>query len=116
MAYVPVPIYMDKDSGLTTPARAYEGDACFDVCAAETVTILPRSCEGVRLGIVTAIPQGYFAKIEARSGLAKNCALTAVGGVIDANYRGEWCALLLNSGLQPYTVKAGGKGCAGCVP
>ena len=109
MAYVPVPIYMDKDSGLTTPARAYEGDACFDVCAAETVTILPRSCEGVRLGIVTAIPQGYFAKIEARSGLAKNCALTAVGGVIDANYRGEWCALLLNSGLQPYTVKAGEK-------
>ena len=109
MAYIPVPIFMSDDCEGGLPTSAYEGDACHDVCAAETITILPRSCEGVRLGIVTAIPQGYFAKIEARSGLAKNCAISVVGGVIDSNYRGEWCALLLNSGLQPYTVKVGEK-------
>ena len=109
MKYLAVPIYMPEDSEGAIPTVAYEDDAGHDLYASETVTILPRSCEGVALSFSTAIPQGYFAKIESRSGLAKNCAISVVGGIIDSNFRGEWQALLLNSGVLPYTVKPGDK-------
>ena len=109
MKYLPVPIYMPEDSEGAIPTLAYKDDAGHDLYAAETVTILPRSCEGVELSFSTAIPQGYFAKIESRSGLAKSCAISVIGGVIDSNFRGEWQALLLNSGESPYTVKPGDK-------
>ena len=107
MKYLAVPIYMPEDSEGAIPTAAYEDDAGHDLYASETVTILPRSCEGVALSFSTAIPQGYFAKIESRSGLAKNCAISVVGGIIDSNFRGEWKALLLNSGVLPHTVKPG---------
>ena len=109
MKYLAVPIYMPEDSEGAIPTVAYEDDAGHDLYASETVTILPRSCEGVALSFSTAIPQGYFAKIESRSGLAKNCAISVVGGIIDSNFRGEWQALLLNSGVLPHTVKPGDK-------
>ena len=109
MKYLAVPIYMPEDSEGAIPTVAYEDDAGHDLYASETVTILPRSCEGVALSFSTAIPQGYFAKIESRSGLAKNCVISVVGGIIDSNFRGEWRALLLNSGVLPHTVKPGDK-------
>ena len=109
MKYLPVPIYMPEDSEGAIPTLAYKDDAGHDLYAAETVTILPRSCEGVALSFSTAIPQGYFAKIESRSGLAKNCAISVIGGIIDSNFRGEWQALLLNSGVLPHAVKPGDK-------
>ena len=109
MKYLPVPIYMPEDSEGAIPTLAYKDDAGHDLYAAETVTILPRSCEGVALSFSTAIPQGYFAKIESRSGLAKSCAISVIGGIIDSNFRGEWQALLLNSGVSPHTVKPGDK-------
>ena len=109
MKYLPVPIYMPEDSEGAIPTLAYKDDAGHDLYAAETVTILPRLCEGVALSFSTAIPQGYFAKIESRSGLAKNCAISVIGGIIDSNFRGEWQALLLNSGVLPHTVKPGDK-------
>ena len=109
MKYLAVPIYMPEDSEGSIPSLAYGDDAGHDLYAAETTTILPRSCEGVALNFSTAIPQGYFAKIESRSGLAKNCAISVIGGIIDSNYRGDWQALLLNSGESPHTVKPGDK-------
>ena len=110
MKYLSVPIYMSTESEGTIPSYAYEdSDAGCDLYAAETITILPRSCEGVDLQFSTAIPQGYYGKIESRSGLAKNNLITAVGGVIDSNFRGDWQVCLFNHGKLPYTVKPGDK-------
>ena len=101
---------MSEECEGTIPSYACgDSDAGCDLFAAETVTILPRSCEGVNLEFSTAIPQGYYGKIESRSGLAKNHLITAVGGVIDSNFRGDWQVCLLNYGKLPYTVKPGDK-------
>ena len=109
MSFLNVPIFMNEECEGSIPNCAYEDDAGYDLFSSETITILPQSCEGVNLKFSTAIPQGYFAKIESRSSMVKIFLITAVGGVIDSNYRGDWAVILFNHGKVPYTVKPGEK-------
>ena len=61
----------------TVPTIAYGDDAGYDLYSAETITILPQSCEGVNCKFSTAIPRGYFGKIYSRSSLVKHNFITA---------------------------------------
>ena len=51
------------------PTKAYDGDACWDIYAAENTTILPKQTKLVPTGIKMNIPYGYYVDIRPRSGL-----------------------------------------------
>jgi dUTP pyrophosphatase len=83
----------------TPPSRAHEGDAGYDLHAAEPVSIGPGERAAVGTGIAVAIPGGHAGLVLPRSGLAleHGIALVNAPGLIDAGYRGELRVLLLNT-------------------
>jgi dUTP pyrophosphatase len=83
----------------TLPARAYSGDAGFDLAACERVELAPGERAAVSTGLAVAIPAGYAGFVQPRSGLAARNGLTIVNtpGLVDSGYRGELQVILLNT-------------------
>ena len=81
------------------PLRAHEGDAGYDLYAAESATLGPGERASVGTGIAVAIPDGHAGLVLPRSGLALRHGISLVNapGLIDAGYRGELRVLLLNT-------------------
>lgn len=73
------------------------------------VTLKPLQRALIPLGIYIALPPGYESQIRARSGLALKHGIALVNGVgtIDADYREEYGAIVINLGDQPYTIHDG---------
>lgn len=63
----------------------------------------------VPTGLAVAIPAGYEIQVRPRSGLAikHGIALVNSPGTIDADYRGEIGIILINHGLDPFTINPG---------
>jgi dUTP diphosphatase len=92
------------------PAQAHDGDAGYDLHAAEAVTIDPGERVSVGTGIAVAIPEGQAGLVIPRSGLAARHGISVVNapGLIDSGYRGELRVLLLNTDrTEPFTVEPG---------
>lgn len=92
------------------PARAHDGDAGYDLHAAEPLTLAPGERAVVGTGIAVAIPEGRAGLVLPRSGLAfkHGIALVNAPGLIDAGYRGELRVLLLNTDrAQSFDVEPG---------
>ena len=92
------------------PARAYAGDAGFDLTACERVELGPGERAPVPTGLAVAIPEGYAGFVQPRSGLAARNGLTIVNtpGLIDSGYRGELVVILLNTDREvPFVVEPG---------
>jgi len=95
------------------PLPAYESDAAagMDLRAAvtEPLTIAPGARAMVPTGIRIALPSGTEAQIRPRSGLAIRCGISMVNspGTIDADYRGEIQALLINHGQEDFVIERG---------
>jgi dUTP pyrophosphatase len=92
------------------PTQAHEGDAGYDLRAAETATIAPGERVSVGTGIAVAIPEGQAGLVLPRSGLAARHGISLVNapGLIDSGYRGELRVLLLNTDRsEPFTVEPG---------
>ena len=92
------------------PAQAHEGDAGYDLHAAEAVTIGPGERASVATGIAVAIPAGQAGLVVPRSGLAARHGISVVNapGLIDSGYRGELRVLLLNTDRsEPFSVEPG---------
>jgi dUTP pyrophosphatase len=81
------------------PARAHDGDAGYDLHAAEALSLAPGARASVGTGVAVAIPAGHAGLVLPRSGLAlrHGIALVNAPGLIDAGYRGELRVLLLNT-------------------
>jgi dUTP pyrophosphatase len=81
------------------PARAHDGDAGYDLHAAEPARLEPGERATVGTGIAVAIPPGHAGLVLPRSGLAARHGISVVNapGLIDAGYRGEVRVLLLNT-------------------
>jgi dUTP pyrophosphatase len=81
------------------PARAHDGDAGFDLHAAEPARLGPGQRASVGTGLAVAIPEGLAGLVLPRSGLAARhgIALVNAPGLIDSGYRGELRVLLLNT-------------------
>jgi dUTP pyrophosphatase len=81
------------------PARAHDGDAGYDLHAAEPARLAPGERATVGTGIAVAIPPGHAGLVLPRSGLAARHGISVVNapGLIDAGYRGEVRVLLLNT-------------------
>ncbi len=60
-------------------------------------------------GIAVAIPPGYTGLVAPRSGLAARDGISVVNGpgVVDAGFRGEINAILINHGAKDITLRRG---------
>lgn len=96
---------------LPLPAYATPHSAGMDLLAAIDADLVLKPMERmlVPTGIAIALPEGYEAQIRARSGLAlkHGIALVNAPGTIDADYRGEIKALLINLGNDNFTITRG---------
>lgn len=71
------------------PEKAFQTDAGFDVFADESVTIHNGETVAISTGIAIEIPDGYYGRLKARSGLTRKTSLRIQEGTIDSSYRGE---------------------------
>jgi dUTP pyrophosphatase len=97
------------DPSVAAPAYAHLGDAGLDLCSAEDLTLGPGERAMVSTGFAMALPEGYAAFVQPRSGLAARSGISIVNtpGLIDCHYRGEVKVILVNLGNEPFQVKRG---------
>ena len=84
------------------PQNAYQGDAGYDLCSTETVTLKPFERKLIPTELAIEIPFG--------SGLAIKQGLSIVNapGLIDSNYRGELKVIAINlDPKEPITIQVG---------
>ena len=86
-------------------SAGYDLYACLDA----PVTIPPHETVLVGTGLAVALPEGWFAAIFARSGLAAKQGLRPANcvGVCDADYRGEYMVPIHNDSDHPRTLEHG---------
>lgn len=92
------------------PQFAHTTDAGADLYSTENLVLRPGERALVGTGIALAIPEGYGAFVQPRSGLAIKHGISMVNtpGTIDAGYRGELKIILINHDLkEPFTVAKG---------
>lgn len=93
------------------PHYATAQSAGMDLSAAidEPLIIKSGQVEIVPTGIAIALPAGTEAQIRPRSGLAAKNSITVLNspGTIDADYRGEIKAILINHGPEDFTITPG---------
>ena len=92
------------------PTKAYESDAGYDLYSREKKVIYPSICNSnatFDTGVHLQIPEGYYGKIESRSGLNVKNSVVSCGGVIDSHYTGSIKVKLYNFGVEPYIVHPG---------
>lgn len=86
------------------PIYSTDGAAGCDFYALVDTILEPGKTTKVSTGISLEIPEGYYLRIEDRSGLAIK-GIHKVGGVIDSDYRGEVFVVLINNALEPYKIE-----------
>lgn len=75
------------------------------LCEKRSIVLLPQQRILVKTGISIEIPTGkYYARIAPRSGLSINNGIDILGGVIDADFRGEIKIILINHGTKSFTI------------
>ena len=88
------------------PERKHPSDAAFDIATVEEYVLQPGERKAFTTGIAAEFPHGNVALFRDRSSMAAK-GIHVLGGVIDANYRGEWKVVLINLGAEPFVVAAG---------
>ncbi|MEK7521591.1 MAG: dUTP diphosphatase [Patescibacteria group bacterium] len=91
------------------PQYAHPEDACFDLYSTEHVVLKSLERHVFMTGITADIPKNWYVSICDKSGLAAKQGLHVLGGVVDAEYTGEWGVILINLGSEDYTVEVGDK-------
>ena len=87
------------------PKRAHSDDAGFDLRCVKDFTIEAGGTVVMPAGINIEIPDGYFGKIESRSGLFIKGILAQ--GVIDAGFRGPVKVIMWNLSKSDISFKRG---------
>jgi dUTP pyrophosphatase len=99
--------------GLPLPEYQTAHAAGMDLLAAlapdETIFLPMGERALIPTGLAMELPVGYEAQVRPRSGLALNYGVTVLNspGTIDADFRGELKVLLVNLGLDTFTIERG---------
>jgi len=99
--------------GLPLPAYHSSHASGLDLCAAvpagAPLDLAPGARALVPTGLVLELPHGREAQIRPRSGLALKHGVTVLNspGTVDADYRGEVMVLLVNFGVEPFSIRRG---------
>jgi len=92
------------------PSRASQGSVGYDLYSTEdTVVPCQRGRVVVGTGIAVGLPDGVYARVAPRSGLAAKHCIDVGAGVIDPDYTGEIKVIMFNHGDVDYTIKQGDK-------
>lgn len=96
---------------LPLPSYATVDSAGMDLIAAidSDIVLKPFERKAIPTGIAIGLPEGYEAQVRPRSGLALKSGITVANapGTIDADYRGEVCAILINLSDQDFVISRG---------
>ena len=95
--------------GAVVPSYAHDGDAAMDLYSTEDYVVPAGKRVLVSTGIAMELPEGYWANIRGKSGLAYKKGISILGGVIENTYRGEYGVVFLNTGDEDFVIKAGDK-------
>ncbi len=99
--------------GLALPAYETAGAAGCDLRAAvpenAPLVLKPGARAMVPTALAVALPAGWEAQVRPRSGLAAKFGVSCVNapGTIDADYRGEVSAILINHGTEDFIIRRG---------
>jgi len=99
--------------GLPLPAYQSAHAAGLDLLAAvpesAPLVLAPGKRAMVPTALAIALPEGFEAQVRPRSGLAAKHGVTVLNspGTIDADYRGEIQAILINHGAEAFTIRRG---------
>ncbi|XP_028778344.1 deoxyuridine 5'-triphosphate nucleotidohydrolase [Neltuma alba] len=89
------------------PSRASSLSAGYDLSSAVETKVPARGKALVATDLSIAIPEGTYARIAPRSGLAWKHSIDVGAGVIDADYRGPVGVILFNYSDADFEVKVG---------
>lgn len=110
MTNTPVKIArLKKQAILPEYQTEYSAGMDLHACIDEPISMAPLERIMVPTGIAIELPNGYEAQVRARSGLSIKHGITMVNGIgtIDADYRGEVCALVVNLGSEAFVIEPG---------
>ena len=97
-----------REGGEVIPP-AHNGDAGYDVRSPFNLELKPGERHKLPLGVALEMEDGYVCIMYGKSGRAAKQGITTIGNVIDASYRGEIHAILLNTSDAPIEIEAGEK-------
>ncbi len=97
-----------KFMGYQCPNRAHYNDSGVDCFAAQGTIIPAHSVAKVPTGVGVELPDGYDIVVHCKSGLSSK-GIYAANAPVDAGYRGEIHAILLNTTDEDYMINAGDK-------
>ncbi|MCL2371927.1 MAG: dUTP diphosphatase [Defluviitaleaceae bacterium] len=99
----------ENAADLPLPMRQSPGASGMDLYS--NISALIKKGERILIptGIKVALPFGFEAQIRPRSGLALKHGITVLNspGTVDADYRGEVGALLINHGQEDFQINRG---------
>ncbi len=91
------------------PSYAHVGDAGLDLCALDSCVVGAGERKLIPTGISMELPEGYFASIRGKSGLAYKKGVCILGGVVEHTYRGDYGVIFLNTSSEDIEIEAGQK-------
>ncbi|XP_010231696.3 LOW QUALITY PROTEIN: deoxyuridine 5'-triphosphate nucleotidohydrolase [Brachypodium distachyon] len=89
------------------PSRGSASAAGYDLSSAADAVVPARGKALVPTDLSIAIPEGTYARVAPRSGLALKHSIDVGAGVIDADYRGPVGVVLFNHSEVDFVVKPG---------
>jgi len=95
------------DHDLPLPKQESLDAAGYDLRSTICVTLYPGQRLAIPTGYAWIIPMGMVGLVQPRSGLAVRDGIDTLAGVIDADFRGEVRAVLINHGDRPVTIAKG---------
>ncbi|MCX6179659.1 MAG: dUTP diphosphatase [Chlorobiales bacterium] len=102
-------VRLNKQAVLPVYATAHAAGMDISACIDDPITIEPFKTALIPSGFALELPEGYEAQLRPRSGLALRSliSLPNTPATIDADYRGEVKVILINYGMEPFTVRHG---------
>jgi dUTP pyrophosphatase len=97
------------DEGAIMPDRGHAADAGMDLMTPKRVVVPAHGSANIDTGVHVEIPEGYFGKLESKSGLNVKHSVVSLGGVIDSGYTGSIVVKLYNISDEDYVFNAGDK-------
>ena len=102
---------LDNGKTLYNLKRATSGSAGFDLVAAieQKIIIKPSETKLIPAGFSLEMPSNFEAQVRPRSGIALQNSVTVLNspGTIDSDYRGEVGVILINHGIDNFSVLRG---------